>query len=200
MVEHSPGLTRSLDSTKEGLMHSLDKNQQLEEILAQESVEIHISGGTTLISTVDLLMVLSIENQWRIDKHGYAARSIPFTKGQPHGQRLHNFITGLDYVDHINGDTLDNRRENLRPATHQQNTWNRKLATNNTTGFKGVYRTPAGTFMAQICKDGHIHRLGTFPTAEAAGHAYDDAAVELFGEFAALNFPREGYRCIRDVA
>jgi hypothetical protein len=57
---------------------------------------------------------------------------------------LHRFIMNLEngnglVVDHINGDRLDNRKSNLRVCTGAENTMNRKLPTNNTSGYKGVY-------------------------------------------------------------
>lgn len=92
-------------------------------------------------------------------------------------------------VDHWNGDTLDNQRENLRKATNAQNQCNqRRLRVNNTTGFKGVYLDkPRGRYVAQIYLNQKRKYLGYFETAEEAARAYDTAAVAMFGEFAAPN-------------
>lgn len=181
-------------------MDIIDANAQLEEILSKDSVEIQISGGVTLVSTADLLYVLSAGTTWYVSKKGYVSRTCHRLDGSHYTQGLHNFILNEPYVDHANGNPLDNRRENLRIATHQQNTWNRRMSRNNTSGFKGVISVHTGRFTAQIGKDSKVYHLGTYDTAEDAAMAYDDAAVEMFGEFAALNFPREGYRCIRDAA
>jgi hypothetical protein len=110
--------------------------------------------------------------------------------------RLQNVILGVSsMVDHKDGDWLNNRRGNLRPATPTQNAQNRALASNNSSGFKGVsFRRDRGTFLAAIRVDGRLRKLGTFATAEAAALAYDEAARSEFGEFGALNFPREGER------
>jgi hypothetical protein len=96
-------------------------------------------------------------------------------------------------VDHINGNTLDNRRSiNLRLSDHRRNSGNRGPNSNNTSGFKGVsFDKESGKYSANIRDHGKQKKLGRFPTAELAARAYDRAAVEVFGEFAWLNFPAE---------
>jgi hypothetical protein len=95
---------------------------------------------------------------------------------------------GLD-VDHINHDTLDNRRCNLRVCTRSQNTMNSRKSTHNTSGYKGVYwRKSKRRWLAHIKLDGVDRYIGYFHTAEDAAHAYDQKAKQLFGEFACLNF------------
>lgn len=108
--------------------------------------------------------------------------------------KMHRFITGWDYVDHINGDGLDNRRANLRPVTSAQNAQNRRRRSDNTSGFKGV--SPGrgrGKWEATVYSAGQRHHLGTFLRPEDAARAYDSAAAELFGQFARLNFPKEHF-------
>jgi hypothetical protein len=96
---------------------------------------------------------------------------------------------GLEYgdgksVDHINGNPLDNRRENLRICTQQENSWNQRKRRTNTCGFKGVYWDKgAKKYQAQICKDGKRKYLGLFDCPEKAHEAYCKAAQELHGEF-----------------
>jgi len=108
---------------------------------------------------------------------------------------LHREVLGVDVgleVDHKNGDTLDCRRENLRPATHQQNS--RNVTTKRS--FKGVDfkqndRRKNKPWQARIKLSGRTKFLGYYETAEAAARAYDQAAVAAFGDFAKLNFPRD---------
>lgn len=108
-----------------------------------------------------------------------------------HGCRyLHRFILNAPadrLVDHINGDTLDNRRENLRLCTPSQNCINRPSIGGH--GFRGVYLRRSGTWGAKIQVEGEITHLGQFATVEAAARAYDAAALQMHGEFACLNFP-----------
>jgi hypothetical protein len=94
------------------------------------------------------------------------------------------------FVDHINGDTLDNRRANLRLCTHAENQRNRHDR-RSASGFRGVRRidrNPRRPWVAEIQVLGRKRHLGYFESAEAAACAYDAAAAEHFGAFASPNF------------
>jgi hypothetical protein len=101
----------------------------------------------------------------------------------PNGQR----------VDHRNGDPLDNRKTNLRLATHQQNMFNRRKAQTygrkpTTSSFKGVsWDNSCGRYIARIMKDRVNHYLGSFMDERSAALAYARAEQEMFGEFAYTN-------------
>lgn len=91
-------------------------------------------------------------------------------------------------VDHINHDTLDNRRENLRICTKKENQQNYHLPVNNTSGYKGVcLRKLTGKWLCQIKNNGRFIYLGYFDNKIDAAKVYDKKAKELFGEFACLN-------------
>ena len=90
-------------------------------------------------------------------------------------------------VDHVDGNTLDNRRHNLRSVTRSQNSINKRAPKSNTSGFKGVSQVRTGKWAAYIKKDYQKHHLGTFDTKEEAARAYNRAARQLFGEHALLN-------------
>jgi len=90
-------------------------------------------------------------------------------------------------VDHINHDTLDNRRSNLRECSDGENKCNR-LRQKNISGFKGVSPgDKAGTWYVRIAKNKKQFCLGTFTNIVDAARKYDEAAKELHGEFALLN-------------
>lgn len=91
-------------------------------------------------------------------------------------------------VDHINGDSLDNRRENLRLCTSRQNKRNRGMMPSNTSGFKGVYfQNNRKKWRAMIrTGNGKKTALGTFLTAQEAHQAYKEAAMKYHGDFAHL--------------
>ncbi len=106
---------------------------------------------------------------------------------------MHTFLTGWRLVDHINGDGLDNRRSNLRPATPSQNLQNTRRPVSNSSGYKGVgFHKASGRWRAYIGIQGRQTSLGYHESPEAAARAYDAAAIEHFGEFARLNFPTKG--------
>lgn len=92
--------------------------------------------------------------------------------------------------DHKNGDIFDNRMCNIRICTPSQNSINRGISKNNTSGYKGVTRNPNKNkpWKATITKDGKTIHIGSFSSKINAAKAYDKKALELFGEFAYLNF------------
>lgn len=94
-----------------------------------------------------------------------------------------------EFVDHINGDTLDNRKANLRLATRQQNAFNvRANRSNNSSGYKGVtYFKSRNKWVAQITHNYKHITIGYYDTPEQARDAYNEKAVALFGEFARKN-------------
>jgi hypothetical protein len=104
---------------------------------------------------------------------------------------MHRQITGFPEgdVDHWDGDGLHNWRKNLRPCGHHLNLVNRRLAKNNTTGFKGIRPTQSGRWAAHIGVNWATIHLGTRDTPEDAAKLYDAKALEVWGEFARLNFP-----------
>lgn len=91
-------------------------------------------------------------------------------------------------VDHKNGNTLDNRRTNLRLATRSQNACNAAPYKGGKSKFKGVswHKSNKG-WQACITKNSKRYYLGCYPTEIEAAQAYDSAAIELHGEFARLN-------------
>lgn len=96
---------------------------------------------------------------------------------------LHTLLTGWNYVDHRNGNGVDNRRSNLRPTNASLNAANKRLRCDSSTGF----------WSARIGCNGVYRSLGGYGSPEEAARAYDLAALDLFGEFARTNFPREEY-------
>lgn len=91
-------------------------------------------------------------------------------------------------IDHINGNSLDNRDENLRGCTHKENMRNRRPAYNRQTSrFKGVRLTKAGTWRVEIEQNGEYLHLGNFGDEKRAARQYDRAARIFFGRFARTN-------------
>ena len=129
----------------------------------------------------------------------YAARMEHLPDGKKRLVLLHRFIMQCDGdVDHEDGNTLNNKKSNLRPCTDTQNGGNQKLAKNNTSGYKGVHwhnqalKWQAGVFKKEILKRKY-HSCGLFDDKIDAARAYDRKAIELFGDFARTNFSRADY-------
>jgi len=95
------------------------------------------------------------------------------------------------FIDHINQNKTDNRIENLRPATTSQNMANiAKVKKNPLSKYKGVsFHKTHNKFIASIRYHKKTYHLGYFNNEKEAARAYDNKAIEFFGEFACLNFP-----------
>jgi hypothetical protein len=93
-------------------------------------------------------------------------------------------------VDHVNQDSMDNRRANLRGATRAQNIRNRKkFAKSSGSKYKGIYwRKKTRKWEVQITFERKKIFLGCFRSEIDAAKAYDRAAIKYHGEFASLNF------------
>jgi hypothetical protein len=88
-------------------------------------------------------------------------------------------------IDHIDGDTRDNRRALLRPATNAQNQYNQGIPSHNTSGHKGVtWHRATQKWHAKIRHEGKRLHLGYFTDLEEAAKAYREAALKYHGEFA----------------
>lgn len=138
-------------------------------------------GKYALVDDVDYLYLNNFK--WYFN-NGYAVR-------QKQGKKIymHRVITGSPklYIDHANGDTLDNRKTNLRLSTNRQNQANSRMQINNTSGFKGVYQSGTRRWRARLFTMGERINGGTYDTKEDAAKAYNRLAVKYFGEFARLN-------------
>lgn len=104
---------------------------------------------------------------------------------------MHREITKAEpglVVDHIDHDTLNNTRANLRICTHQNNVIAHRLSRANKSGFTGVFFNKSRRkWDAQIKLDGKSIHLGRFKTPEEAALQYNKVALEKHGEFARLN-------------
>ena len=110
---------------------------------------------------------------------------------------LHNFLfledsNSDEIMDHVNGDGLNCVSTNMRKATYQQNTVNRRRLSTNKSGYKGVsWDKKNSKWVAHIDVAGKSKNLGRFSDKETAARTFDAAAIENFGEFARINFPAE---------
>lgn len=159
--------------------------------------EIKAKNGEIILVDDDDFELLSKYN-WRMNGKGrntrYACANI--IKGEK-AVIMHRFIMKPEknvFIDHINGNGLDNRKENLRLCTNQQNQGNQKISKKNTSGYRGVsklitrYKSKKYVYWrAEIVKNGKQIRIGSFKNIKDAARAFNAEAIKHFGEFAKLN-------------
>lgn len=158
------------------------------------TVEIPLTRGyVALVDDADAELVLPFK--WHAvtaSQSVYACRSVRRTGGGPRQavQLMHTLITGWAFTDHRDGNGLNNQRANLRQASLAENSRNRQ-ANRSASPYKGVSinRGRGLPWKAAIKHQGVSRHLGYFGTDAEAARAYDVAARELFGQFAAVNFP-----------
>lgn len=137
-------------------------------------------------ATVDLGDLYSISQYKWYKWRDYA---VTHNKGNPiYMHRLIMECSKGDEVDHINGNGLDNRKENLRLCSHKENMYNMKTRKDNKSGYRGVsWEKKRQCWVAMIWWDKKQHFLGYFDTPEEAAHVYNRFSVEKHGEFGRLN-------------
>ncbi len=148
-------------------------------------------GQVTKISPEDWNEVsrYSWQAYWSLTgKCFYAARN-SWIDGVESGVLLSRFILGLQkgdprWADHIDHNTLDNRRGNLRMATPSQSACNTRIRSRNRTGFKGVIRKRNGKYISRVHYEGRHISGRQKDTPEEAYADYCRMAAEIYGEFA----------------
>lgn len=179
------------DSTPHGLFQP-----QVEKMFR----EIPLSQGyVAIVDSADYEWLIQWKWYWRKARgqdYGYAVRmsrceAVPGTGQQRIIVFLHNVILNPPApltIDHKNGDTLDNRRANLRLATRTQQNANCGRRRDNKSGYKGVSWKPRRNKWCAEIRLHYKHRhIGYFDTPQQAALAYNAAAQQLFGEFCRLN-------------
>ena len=143
-------------------------------------------GKETLVSDKDYAILSRVK--WHANRTPYGSI---YARGRIDGRRvyMHTLVmqrtgrTRFDDVDHRNGNTLDNRRCNLRAATHQQNMRNMQTQVKSVSGVRGVHRNKR-RWIARLTVDGRGLCFGTYDTIAEAAAARRKAEREHFGEFA----------------
>ena len=146
-------------------------------------------GFVSIIDAEDVDLVsswnwMSMVGPWSVYAHRMAPKD---TNGKRKSILLHRVITGATdgtLVDHISGDCLDNRKQNLRFATPSQNSFNQKIRSDSASGVKGVrFDRHRGKWAANIRANGKRYYLGRFDTLDEAKKSYDYASKRYHGEF-----------------
>ena len=135
------------------------------------------------------------KHKWYYSGDGYAHRHPP-RDGKPlKTERMHvsiiGKIDGLE-VDHIDGNGLNNQRNNLRHVTKSQNQHNGKSHENSSSKYKGVsLHSQVHRWWARITADGKVKSLGCYNSEAEAAKVYNEAAKKYYGEYARLNIIEE---------
>jgi hypothetical protein len=152
-------------------------------------------GRVVRVSPADLPLVRPFRWRW----NGHYVISAPQKNRIRKTILIHRVILGVTdrsiTVDHRDLDTLNNRRSNLRLASQSQQMANSRKPNrlNSLSKYKGVsWRKRRKRWQASIMVQGRKIHLGFYTTESEAARQYDQAAYQYFGEFARLNFPKEG--------
>lgn len=156
-------------------------------------------GSTFTVSIIDAQRVAN--HGWCLAERGYMLASI-----NNKVVTLHQFLLGFRpnmYIDHIDGNRLNNTRANLRWATPMQSAWNQDISSRNTTGYKGVHwNKRARKWQAHIRCNNKWRTIGFYDSREQAALAYNEEAKRLFGDYACINpvGDTRGYRVITEAS
>ncbi len=154
-------------------------------------------GKQAIVDNEDFLITSSYKYHYE-KRWGYARRKSNAKSKKPNRviflhqdiarAKYKNYDSSRDKIDHINRDTLDCRRENIRLVNASESCQNRKVFKNKLSSkYRGVYKRPSGSYWSAIFLKGKHYYLGGFKTESEAALAYNLKAKELYGEFANLN-------------
>lgn len=157
----------------------------------------HNIVGEALIDTEDLQKLIDLDLSWyrslssaSKEYYVYATKYLGLINGKPKYKKLqlHRILMGQDdpniFIDHMDANPYNNRKENLRLSDKPLNSKNRKSKNkNNTTGYRNVcfYK---GFYIVQLQINGKNTKLGSFRTPEEAGDFAQMKRHEIYGEYA----------------
>jgi len=155
-------------------------------------VLIPLTKGKSAIVDFEDYERITAMGKWHCCSYGYARIT---KKIQPHNKRfaiiMHRLITDVNSgveIDHINGNKIDNRKNNLRYCSRSENVKNVGIRKDNKSGYKGVSWVERDRkWCAYISSNGKRYSLGHYSDPHLAAIAYNNAAKILHGEFAFFN-------------
>lgn len=175
-----------------------DRGKGMTAVFGYEMKEISLTQGYVAIVDDEDSDLANLK--WYVRK-GYAIRTTGvLKKGTKKRHNLHRVILERilnrplrrdEDTDHRDNNKLNNRRSNLRVATRSQNEANQGKQINNKSGYKGVSQFGKKKWRSAIVINRKQIHLGLYNDRTEAARAYDKKAIEIFGEFAYLNFPNE---------
>lgn len=158
--------------------------------------EIPIGHGRVTVVDDSYYEMLIAMGKWHTNKSGknlYATHTVNLGNGKFDQIIMHRVIMDApdgQHVDHKDGNSLNNTRENLRFCSRHGNSGNARKRSDNTSGYRGVsWHKTHRRWVACIYIEGRNRTFPRFYSKKDAARAYDEAAKIVFGEFARLNFP-----------
>lgn len=144
------------------------------------------------------ILILDLDKYLEIKNNGFSIRGannyVDIYSKETKAIKIHRYILNCPknlVVDHINGDTFDNRVSNIRICTVSDNNKNSCIRKGKKTSrYKGVYRRnnyKKNPFVVKMQVNNKYYHIGCYPSEEEAVKAYNDNATKLFGKFAKLN-------------
>ena len=182
----SQGKKRDFSQPHLGGASEVTTDREKSLLFLERGMTVNIKGYELKVDAVDL--ALASEHGWCVLTSKDGSRIYFHRSRGTARQLLHRLITGArkgQVVDHINRNTLDNRRKNLRIGTQSLNLKNSVKHRDNASGLKGVvWNESCHKWSAYICNNYKRKYLGLFPSKRKAHEAYKKAALEISKEFA----------------
>ena len=178
------------------------------EIISAEVAAALAEGAKLIPLTQDKFAIVDAEDYDRLSEHKWHVMKCVRTEYAGSYQDgkyilMHRVLLNAPHhriVDHRDGNGLNNRKHNLRLCTHQENLYNQRPRLGGTSRFRGVcWRKTRRKYETKIQKNGKRYSLGYYHDETEAAVVYDIKAMELFGEFAYLNFPKLMRRYRRQI-
>lgn len=149
-------------------------------------------NGEPIFIVKDSEIIIDKELYYDIIKYAWHFRG-KYLRGEINGKKigLTNYIMNYYddlYIDHINGNPYDNRKDNLRIVTPHQNSMNNSKQKNCSSQYIGVCKIKYNTWTASITFNGDTIKIGTFKNEIEAAKRRDIATKTYFGEYGKLNF------------
>lgn len=194
-IEGKEKLVESFDNLEDAILSRQQAEKEKQEYLQNKLMstpKLYNSSGQCIFKVKETEIIIDEEMYYDIIKYKWHKRPYGYYYGYVNGKNisLSKFVmnySGIDYIDHINRNPLDNRRENLRIVTPAQNMMNKSSSKGSSSKYVGVHKK-GNKFKAQIRVDGENIVLGTYDDEIKAAKARDLATKEHYGEYGNLNF------------
>ena len=164
-------------------------SESAEKCIASDCMAFRWVKDATYVLGNGLVVLTDVEDNYSEESLNWDGKYARFGNQRLHRQIAEKHFGPIPdgcYVDHIDGNVLNNRRGNLRIVTPQQSGANQK-SRGGKSDYRGVHKQNSGRWAAQLSSGGVRWCLGTYDTAGEAAAAYDEKAKEVHGDYSRLN-------------